>query len=929
MLETLHLTKTYKPKKGVPVKALDDVSLRFPETGMVFLLGKSGSGKSTLLNLLGGLDKADGGEIIIKGVSSKTFKQEHFDSYRNTYLGFIFQEYNVLDDFSVGANIALAIELQGRRATDEELNKILEEVDLAGYGSRRPNELSGGQKQRVAIARALVKNPEIIMADEPTGALDSATGKQVLDTLRKLSKNKLVIAVSHDREFAEHYADRIIELADGRVIRDVEVDSEAEAETASAIAFKEESVEIPAGYHLTEEDRAAINAYIDEIGRGTSLHFAGSAGRKFRESTQPERAEDSKTFHLIKSKLPMRSAVKIGASSLRHKKFRLVVTILLSCIAFGLFGLSDTFASYKHLKACTNSIIDMDVRFAAVTRMNKVNERYGDEDFIWWTQSYLKDEDIASLREKTGIGFSAVYPETLSLSSAFNRDVELSETAYSIYPEYLYGYTELTEDTMRDLGLSLLAGRLPDRTKNEVVLSETTLKLFQKAGFRSADAGDTDRYEKIESADQLIGKKINLDWNSDVFEIVGIIDTHFNWDRYAPLMEFDPQDTKGDVALDYLLASEYRYDDNYGLHALAFVGEGYIEKNLRPDASRFFNFSHTNAMLEIYYFDQQMTENSVEIYTNADTMISFDHLTEAERSRIVWFGGAKDSLGEHDVILSELAVHAQRYLQNTKEYMESVPLNREELAAYLSGLPSLNANCANWNTGFDAYDVEWHIVGYIPYDESISDDPFFTTVVVNDGLYENLIYANDGIYSYAIGQMPKGESNIYDFVSFCYDESNNVRYEMQSAVTTELDMINEVLTELSDIFLWIGVGFAVFAAIMLANFISTSIAYKKQEIGILRAIGSRSNDVFRIFFSESFIIAMINFVFSALGTALAVFLINYYIRRDTVVIVTVLGFGIRQIALLFLVSVLVAFVASFFPVKKIASKRPIDAIRDR
>lgn len=182
MLEVRNLTKTYKPKKGVPVNAVNGVSLKFADKGMVFLIGKSGSGKSTLLNLLGGLDKSDFGEIVINGQSSANFSQSEFDSYRNTYLGFIFQEYNILDEFTVGANIALALELQGRKATDEELNRILSEVDLEGYGARRPNELSGGQKQRVAIARALVKNPEIILADEPTGALDSATGRQVLDT---------------------------------------------------------------------------------------------------------------------------------------------------------------------------------------------------------------------------------------------------------------------------------------------------------------------------------------------------------------------------------------------------------------------------------------------------------------------------------------------------------------------------------------------------------------------------------------------------------------------------------------------------------------------------------------------------------------------------------------------------------------------------
>ncbi|MBP3305417.1 MAG: ATP-binding cassette domain-containing protein, partial [Oscillospiraceae bacterium] len=143
MLETRNLVKIYKPKKGVPVRALDGISLKFPDKGMVFLLGKSGSGKSTLLNVLGGLDRYNEGEILIKGQSSKTFKQRHFDSYRNTYVGFIFQEYNVLDEFSVGANIALALQLQGIKPTDAQINEILREVDLVGYGNRKPNELSG------------------------------------------------------------------------------------------------------------------------------------------------------------------------------------------------------------------------------------------------------------------------------------------------------------------------------------------------------------------------------------------------------------------------------------------------------------------------------------------------------------------------------------------------------------------------------------------------------------------------------------------------------------------------------------------------------------------------------------------------------------------------------------------------------------------
>lgn len=219
MLETRNLKKVYKTKKGVSVTALNDVSIKFPEKGLVFLLGKSGSGKSTLLNLLGGLDKYDEGEIIIKGVSSKDFKQSHFDSYRNTYVGFIFQEYNVLEEFSVGANIALAIELQGKKATDEEINSILKQVDLEGFGDRKPNELSGGQKQRVAIARALANNPEILLCDEATSALDLENTEEIVALLKEINeKTKITIVfITHEMEVAKKLFDRIAFMEQGEL----------------------------------------------------------------------------------------------------------------------------------------------------------------------------------------------------------------------------------------------------------------------------------------------------------------------------------------------------------------------------------------------------------------------------------------------------------------------------------------------------------------------------------------------------------------------------------------------------------------------------------------------------------------------------------------------------------------------------------------
>ena len=225
MLEIRNLTKVYRPKRGRPVKALDGVSLKLPERGMVFILGKSGSGKSTLFQLIGGMDRPTGGEILFRGRSSAGFSQAELDSYRNTCVGFVFQEYQLLPEFTVRQNVALAAQLQQREPSDEEVQELLDGLEISDLADRRIAELSGGQKQRAAIARALIKRPAVLLADEPTGALDSETGEQILEILKAQAADKLVLVVTHDREYAQRYGDRIIELKDGRIVADTESDA--------------------------------------------------------------------------------------------------------------------------------------------------------------------------------------------------------------------------------------------------------------------------------------------------------------------------------------------------------------------------------------------------------------------------------------------------------------------------------------------------------------------------------------------------------------------------------------------------------------------------------------------------------------------------------------------------------------------------------
>ena len=221
MIEIKNIVKNYITG-DTTVNALKDVSLAFRENEFVSILGQSGCGKTTLLNILGGLDRYDSGDLLVNNISTKEFKDKDWDAYRNHYVGFVFQSYNLIMHLSVVENVELALTIAGlsRKERREKAIAALKQVGLESQINKKPNQLSGGQMQRVSIARAIVNNPEIILADEPTGALDSETSVQVMDILKEISKDHLVIMVTHNKELAEKYSTRIINLFDGEVCGD-------------------------------------------------------------------------------------------------------------------------------------------------------------------------------------------------------------------------------------------------------------------------------------------------------------------------------------------------------------------------------------------------------------------------------------------------------------------------------------------------------------------------------------------------------------------------------------------------------------------------------------------------------------------------------------------------------------------------------------
>ena len=273
MLELKGICKRYVTQSFTQV-ALDNVSLSFRDNEFVAILGPSGSGKTTMLNVIGGLDHFDSGDLLIDGISTKDFRDRDWDAYRNNRIGFVFQSYNLIPHQTILENVELALTLTGVGHAErrQRAREALEKVGLGEHVNKRPSQLSGGQMQRVAIARALINDPEIVLADEPTGALDSTTSVQVMDLLKDVARDRLVIMVTHNPELAYQYATRIVNLADGKITDDSDPFDVAKAARREAKPTRKTSMSfvtalgLSARNLMTKKGRTAMTAFAGSIG---------------------------------------------------------------------------------------------------------------------------------------------------------------------------------------------------------------------------------------------------------------------------------------------------------------------------------------------------------------------------------------------------------------------------------------------------------------------------------------------------------------------------------------------------------------------------------------------------------------------------------------------------------------------------------------
>lgn len=458
MLNLKKISKIYNTE-SFKQKALDNVSLTFRENEFVSILGPSGSGKTTLLNIIGGLDKYTSGDLIINGVSTKKYNDRDWDAYRNHKIGFVFQSYNLIPHQSILRNVELALTLSGvqKKERRERAIKALKEVGLEKHINKRPNQLSGGQMQRVAIARALVNNPDILLADEPTGALDSKTSTQIMELLASVAKDKLVIMVTHNKELAEEYSTRIVEVKDGVVINDSNP-YEENLEELKNVKNKKTSMNFITALFLslnnlmTKKGRTILTAFAGSIGIiGIALILSLSSGMQNYINKVEEDTLSSYPITLQETTMDTEQLLNAATNSKNKKEFNdnkihseNVTSDMLSLMSSG----AKTNNLYEFKKYLNNN--------------SDKFKKYANDI------SYAYNLDLNIYKEKDN-GYTLVNPdqiiEKLGMSDMNNMG-ELIGGATSSYN----AFNEMLDN--RDLikeQYDIVAGKLP-KNKNEVVL---------------------------------------------------------------------------------------------------------------------------------------------------------------------------------------------------------------------------------------------------------------------------------------------------------------------------------------------------------------------------------------------------------------------------------------------------------------------------
>ena len=942
MLKLSGIKKVYKTKSG-EVVALNEVDLTLPEKGMVFISGKSGSGKTTLLNIIGGLDGCNSGEISLYGKSFKDFTQADYDDYRNTFVGFIFQEYNLLSEYSVQKNIEMALELQGRSFSSEEILALLRSVGIEDERNRKVSELSGGQRQRVAIARALVKNPSIIMADEPTGALDSNTGAQVLGILKELSKEKLVIVVSHDQEFANLYADRIITMVDGTVSEDVTF---FHREIDGNVADGDNALMIREGALLTDNELKRVAESVKDrkkIEVITDLFF-----RKAEKTESKKIAVAEKNVTLTKSKMKLKSAIFLGLNSLKVKPVRLVFTILLSVIALAVFGLFDTVAHFNTAKV-VNNLLKNTSSVISLYGEYIVDYPTDDKYDVKFSSEYV-NEFASSTRLKTkGVydffaNSSGNVSTSMSILEWINKPLSVGKNYYSTdFNGYIeFSPEEIDGKKIGSLGYELYAGVYPVLYYDEGVPSEDSMKHIAISRYTAQSImrvlnGEKFCDKEIKKEEDLLDTQITVDKQKRT--IVGIIDCGDIDEKFNKLKDISsvPPDLKD-------LNEEFKTFIGSGAHKCIFAPYGLLKEtnNTCTVSSVFYGGNAEWEMSTTQNKERQCYEYvySAEGRTNQQVLLfngdnANENVAIADDQVLIHVGNIKTLFDKEYLGLSSVDKMA---FDNSINVLSSKTLSIDSKISALEDIVALLKLNENEKT-FSLTKTSDHtlkkitkqvkVVGvYVNVDVDRTISTNNVRLMMNENcMKEYDIFAEQGNFSRLIVDTNGNPTGLRALATVMASTSGLTLGWYRNSALNTIRYNEPIIRQGANLFLYVAIVLACISVFMIFNYISTSIANKRQNIGVLRGLGARGKDVLLMFLSESFIIGIINAILAIGLTVVGCVLVNAYIATVMSINIPFALFGVRQGVIIALLSLVTSLLSSWLPIIKISKEKPVDLIR--
>lgn len=871
MLELRDIKKVYelgkaKDKDYQQVVALNGVSIKFRESEFVSILGQSGCGKTTLLNIIGGLDKYTSGDLIINGKSTKNFSDKEWDTYRNHSVGFVFQSYNLIPHLTVLENVELALTLSGISAGDRRARaiEVLDRVGLKSKIKNKPSQLSGGQMQRVAIARALVNNPDVILADEPTGALDSKTSVQIMELLKEISKDKLIIMVTHNPDLAKKYSTRIIRLNDGELVGDTNPPTEDETTVTRTNKTTHKSMSFWSALKLsfknllTKKTRTILVSFAGSIGIiGIALILALSSGFQSYINKTQEDALSSYPITIEKSTtdtMALMMSFFTNKSDVSHESDAIYAGDTMS----GIFEqASSQFANTNDIESFVKYLEE---------HKGELENYVSDIQYTYDMPMNVVDNNGWTVAPKSSALYDMILLYSCSyLSNKFN--VNLTETSAKVYT---LKRTSLTTQE----GMGFLKVYLPSEKFNALVASgETTLTEEEIVSIISnAMKLPISNYKQysFNCFNEMIDNNTLL---TSQYELLG------SRSKWA---------TEANEAM--LVLGENNEIDDYILYALGLITKDQMQEhmvNLFSDTKSPLSFAYNDVIGKKYkvlldkdYFVFNASENKWEDVRNiADETVKNQKLAEVY---------ASDTTGREVTIVGVVRLNED---SKSGQLKTGVVYTKKLTHALISD----NNNSAVVKSGQTGVPTE---ISLTP--ASIS---FYATS------FEAKNKITDFIEKYNSGVEEEARKITYsDYVGL-----------MVNSVSTIINAISYILIGFVSVSL-------VVSSIMIGIITYISVLERIKEIGILRAVGASKKDIKRVFTAETFIIGLVAGVMGIAITLLLTIPVNIIIKHFTG-IAGVASLPILGAVILIAISMLLTIIAGLIPAHIASKKDPVVALR--